>query len=269
MTKVKDHNETPASVDADPFGKDIATDHLFTHQQLKEMQAMLRKSLETKIGMLITGPAGAGKTTAVRSVTDLLPANKYSVAYLGQDRDGTNVLRRFVGKLGLAPKRHHSALSMQVSQWLLDNMEAGGKQMVLIVDEAHLLSDEFLEDLRLFTNAEYDRKSPLALILLGQQSLRLRLKAPDFEAFYQRLRYRFRLEGLNQEETVEYINRRLIAAGLAADLFTSESMQYIFHVTEGLPRRINNICSLALLKAKAQKQTTIEVSLLKELEELD
>lgn len=270
MTKVKEPSEAPVlPAQLDPFGKDIATEDLFAHNQLRELQEMLKKSIETRSGMLLTGPAGSGKTTGVRSVTDLLPANKYSVAYMGQDRDGTNVLRRVVSKLGLAAKRHHSHLSLQLSQWLLDNLEAGGKHMVLIVDESHLLSDEFLEDLRLMTNAEYDRKSPLSLVLVGQQALRLRLKAPDFEALYQRLRYRFRLEGLSQEETVQYINRRLIVAGLTADLFTDESLQYIFQVTEGLPRRINNICSLALLKAKAAKRTSVEPALLKELDDLD
>jgi type II secretory pathway predicted ATPase ExeA len=283
MVKVKDSDESQKNSepemsatqvmipfsDSDPFSKDIATDDLFSHQQLLELQSILRKGIETKMGTLITGPAGSGKTTAARSVTDLLPANKYSVAYMGQDRDGTNVLRRFVGKLGLPAKCHHAHLTLQASRWLSDNLESGGKQMVLVVDEAHLLSDSFLEDLRLFTNAEYDRKSPLALVLLGHQSLRLRLKSPDLDALYQRLRYRFRLEGLNQAETVQYINRRLLSAGLAAHLFSEEALLFIFQATEGLPRRINNICSLALLKARTANLTKIDVSLMQELDELD
>ncbi len=230
---------------------------------------MIRTSMANQLGMLITGPAGSGKTTALRSVTDELPSNKFAVSYLGQDRDGTNVLRRFVGKLGLTARHHHSHLSLQVSQWLQDNLEAGGKNVVLVVDEAHLLPDSLLEDLRLMTNADYDQKSPLTLILLGHHSLRMRLKAPDFDALFQRLRYRFRLEGLNLEETTQYISRRLIAAGLSPNIFSDDSSEFIFHLSEGLPRRINNICSLALLKAKTTKRSKVDLDLLKEMDELD
>lgn len=253
----------------DPFGKDIATAELFEHGQLRELREMIRTSVVNQLGMLITGPAGSGKTTALRSVTDELPSNKYAVSYLGQDRDGTNVLRRFVGKLGLTARHHHAHLSLQVSQWLQDNLEAGGKNVVLVVDEAHLLPDSLLEDLRLMTNADYDQKSPLTLILLGHHSLRMRLKAPDFDALFQRLRYRFRLEGFNLEETTQYISRRLIAAGLSPHIFTDDSAEFIFHLSEGLPRRINNICSLALLKAKTTKRSKVDLDLLKEMDELD
>jgi len=271
--KAEDSHPTADSVSAisgaDPFGKDVATDELFKHQQLSQLQEMLKVSISTKVGMLVTGPAGSGKTTSVRSVTDGLPAHKYSVIYLGQDRNGTNVLRRFLSALGLSAKRHHAHLSMQASQWLSDNLEAGGKEILLVIDEAHVLPDELLEDLRLMTNSDYDRKAPLTLILLGQPVLRLRLKAPDFDALSQRLRYRFRLEGLNQDETTQYINTRLAAAGLPTDLFSADALQYVFHVSEGLPRRINNVCSLSILRAKTAKRATVDLAFIKEMIELD
>jgi type II secretory pathway predicted ATPase ExeA len=97
----------------------------------------------------------------------------------------------------------------------------------------------------------------------------MRLKAPDFDALFQRLRYRFRLEGLNLEETTQYISRRLIAAGLSPNIFSDDSSEFIFHLSEGLPRRINNICSLALLKAKTTKRSKVDLDLLKEMDELD
>lgn len=253
----------------DPFGKDVATDELFKHQQLGQLQEMLRMSLSTRVGMLITGPAGSGKTTSLRSVTDMLPGHKYTVVYLGQDRNGTNVLRRFLAALGITAKRHHAHLALQASQWLSDNLEAGGKEVILAIDEAHVLPDELLEDLRLMTNADYDRKSPLTLILLGQPVLRLRLKAPDLDALSQRLRYRFRLEGLNQDETTQYIKIRLAAGGLSRDFFSMDALQFIFQVTEGLPRRINNVCSLSLLRAKAAKRSAVDLAFIKEAVELD
>lgn len=218
---------------------------------------------------LITGPPGCGKTTGIRSVTDELPSHKYTVVYLGQDQDGTNLLSRFAATLGLQARRYRSHLTMQISRWLMDNLDAGGKEIVLVVDEAHLLDDGMLQEFRLMTNANYDRQSPLTLILLGQPLLRLRLKSSTFEALSQRLTYRFRLEGLDQDETIRYIQLRLSSAGLPPDLFSPDALHQIFQVCQGLPRKINNLCSLALLKAKAMKLWTIDAAFLNQLTDLD
>jgi type II secretory pathway predicted ATPase ExeA len=89
------------------------------------------------------------------------------------------------------------------------------------------------------------------------------------DALAQRLRYRFRLEGLNQDETAQYVCGRLSASGFPGDLFSAEALQYIFHVTEGLPRRVNNVCSLTLLRAKTARRSTIDLAFIKEMIELD
>jgi type II secretory pathway predicted ATPase ExeA len=119
------------------------------------------------------------------------------------------------------------------------------------------------------TNADYDRQSPLTLILMGQPALRHRLKAPNFDALRQRLRYRYCLEGLDQDETIHYIQLRLSAAGLSADLFAKEALLLVFQISEGVLRKINNLCSLVLLKAKASKRTMIDAPFVQEIAELD
>jgi type II secretory pathway predicted ATPase ExeA len=254
---------------ADAFGKNVGVADLFKHKQIEELQALIRTSIEQQVMALVTGPAGSGKTTGVRSVTDELPRHQYLVIYLGQDQTGNNLLSRFTASLGLKPKRYRNHLSLQISQWLTDNLESGGKEVVLVVDETHTLDDGTLEELRLMTNANYDRQSPLSLILVGQPPLRLRLKAPHLDALSQRLRYRFRLEGLNQDETMQYIVLRLTSAGLPSGLFTDEALQVIFQLCEGLPRRINNLCSLALLRAKATNTSKIDALFINEIAELD
>jgi type II secretory pathway predicted ATPase ExeA len=268
MTKTKEKISIVQSI-GDPFGKNIANEDLFKHHQFEELRDVIKTSINEKTGMLLTGGPGVGKTVAVRSVTDELASRKYVVVYLGQDRSSTNVLRRFAVTLGIQPKVYRDRLAMQISQWLLDNLSTGGKEIVLVIDEAHLLDDNALEEFRLMTNADYDRESPLTIILMGQSVLRLRLKSTDFESLKQRFRYRYCLEGLDQDETVNYIQRRLEIAGAPSDTFLPDALQYIFQTCQGVPRKINNLCSLAMLKAKSKKLATINAALLKELADLE
>jgi type II secretory pathway predicted ATPase ExeA len=267
MSKNKDG--TALGSDLDPFGKDTAGDQFFKHHQLEELQTIIRKGINQKLPTAVTGPPGVGKTTAVRSVTDELPGHKYSVVYLGQDQISTNLFKRLAASLGEQPKRYRAHLAMQISGWLSDNLSASGKEIVLVVDEAHLLDDDTLEEFRLMTNADYDRQSPVTLILLGQTGLRQRLKSPVFEALSQRLRYRYSLAGLDQDETVSYIQHRLTAAGIPPDLFTQDASHLVFQLSEGVLRRINNLCSLALLKAQAKKLAKIDAAFLKTIADLD
>lgn len=248
-----------------PFGKGIAPDAVFTYCQFEELKRLLRVAIEHKSAVLITGESGVGKTTTVSAVVCELPTNKYSVVYLGQDQDGSNLIRRLAAGLGLQPKRFRTHAWMQIGQLLSDNLVEQGKTPVVVIDEAHLLDDATLEDLRLLTNADFDRASPLVLILLGQLPLRTRLKSPGLEALNQRLRFRYALEGFTEEETAAYVRHSLRSAHLPEDLFSVEAVKAIFLASRGIPREINNICTLALLKALALGISKIDVKFIRQI----
>jgi type II secretory pathway predicted ATPase ExeA len=262
MTRPTDTNPPTTSL---PFGKNIAPEEVFTYCQFEELKRLLRLAVEHKSPMLVTGEAGVGKTTTVSAVLSELPTNKYSVAYLGQDQDGSNLIRRLAASLGLQPKRFRTHAWLQIGQFLSDNLLEQSKTPVVVIDEAHLLDDGTLEDLRLLTNADFDRFSPLALVLLGQLSLRTRLKAPGLEALNQRLRFRYALEGFTEEETSAYIRHCLRSADLPEDFFSVEATKAIFFASRGIAREINNICTLALLKAQAEDLPKIDVKLVRQI----
>jgi len=232
-----------------PFGKALAIEEPFVYEQYEQIALLLGCAVKEKAIAAITGQAGIGKTTAVTAFVRTLPANAYQIIYLGQDQHGGSLFRRFALSLGLKPKQWRFEIALQLSQHLQDNEALAGKRIVAIVDEAHLLSDSTLEDLRLLTNSDFDQGSPMTLLLLGQLSLRNRLREPLFAALNQRIRYRYALEGLSLEECNAYIKHRLVGAGASPELFTDGALKLIFEASGGIPREVNNIALSCLLKA--------------------
>lgn len=257
--------DPPITMTKLPFGKGLSQDELFSYSQLEEFKALLRKAMEGKYPFMLTGEAGTGKSTATYAAVCELPTNKYSVIYLGQDQDGSNLIKRLAVGLGLQPKNNRKHAWMQISQLLSDNLSEQGKTPVVIIDEAHLIDDATLEDLRLLTNNDFDRSSPLCLILLGQLPLRTRLKAPGFEALSQRLRFRYALEGFTQDETTSYVKHHLNLVGLPTDLFSAEALKLVFLESRGILREINNYCTLAILKAQSLNASKIDAKLVRQI----
>jgi type II secretory pathway predicted ATPase ExeA len=248
-----------------PFSKSLSYDVLFTYSQLNELHRLLRLTIDQKSMLLCTGQAGVGKTTAIRAVTDELPTNKYLIAYLGQDQEAASVWRRLSASFGLRPRVSRAHTRLSVSQYLNDNLIEQGKDVILVVDEAHLLDATTLEDIRLLTNTDFDRASALTIILLGQLSLRSRVKTAGFEALNQRLRYRYALEGFTEDETTAYIKHHLHLANKPQDLFSPEAIKLIFFASQGIPREINNYCLTSILKAQSTDTTTINGKLVRQV----
>ena len=232
-----------------PFGKALALEEPFVYEQFEQIAHLLGLAVKERTIAAITGQAGIGKTTAVAAFVRTLPANAYQIIYLGQDQHGGSLFRRFALSLGLKPRQWRHQIALQLSQHLQDNEALAGRRVVTIVDEAHLLSETTLEELRLLTNSDFDQGSPMTLFLLGQLSLRNRLREPMFTALNQRIRYRYALEGFSPEECIAYITHRLVGAGASQELFTDGALKLIFEASGGIPREVNNIALSCLLKA--------------------
>lgn len=246
-----------------PFGKDLTRQQLFMYPQVREMEEVLRLTLMDHSMSLGAARAGCGKTTVTRAYLEDLPASQYKVIYLGQDRKGTSLLARLADDLGLRPEEVRCYRSLHISKAIERQVMAGGKELVLVVDEAHLLDRSTLEDLRLFSNSKMDRHSMVSIILLGQIWLRDRLKYREYEALNQRLRLRYSLEGLSEVETGQYIEHHLRLVGCTKELFTTDAVKQIFIASGGIPRPINNLCVAGLLKAMLTKKKTVDGNLVK------
>ena len=117
-----------------------------------------------------------------------------------------------------------------------------------------------MEEIRLLTNSELDSKSPFACLLVGQPTLRRRIKLGMFAALDQRIALRFAMPPLAKTETGDYINHHLKLAGRADTLFSDDAVALIHQVSRGLPRAINNLAVQALIAAYATNKAIIDES---------
>jgi type II secretory pathway predicted ATPase ExeA len=108
-----------------------------------------------------------------------------------------------------------------------------------------------------------DRSSLVSIILLGQIWLRDKLKYREYEALNQRLRLRYSLEGLSEDETGQYIDHHLQLVGCSKELFSQDAVKQVFIASGGIPRPINNLCVASLLKAMLTKKKTVDGGLVK------
>ena len=142
------------------------------------------------------------------------------------------------------------------------------KSFVLIVDEAHLLSDQALEEIRLFSNLETPDQKLLQILLVGQYELSHKLDRPEMRHLRQRINVNRFLSPLNPEETSQYMDQRLKQVGSSFDaVFEDYCRSLIFKLTSGYPRLINQLCDTALLIAMTEGRRKIDRKILQKAHE--
>ena len=209
---------------------------------------------------VITGEVGAGKTVAVRAAVAALDTSRFSTLYFGNPSVGARGLYyAIVSGLGGVPRFHKAALIPQAAEALAAEESERGKRVVLVVDEAHLLDADQLEELRLLTGSEMDSRS-FACLLVGQPTLRRRIKLGAFAALDQRIGLRYAMPGMDLSETAAYVAHHLKLAGRADTLFSDDAVGLIHQVSRGLPRAVNNLAVQSLVAAFADNKAMVDES---------
>jgi type II secretory pathway predicted ATPase ExeA len=242
-----------------PFGKDLAPSMLHRHPGHAEAVARISWCVEEAAIGVVTGEVGAGKTVAVRAALGDLDSSRHSVIYLGNPAIGARGLyTTIVSHLGQVPRFHRCSLIPQAQEALAAEVVERGRKVVLVVDEAHLLAADQLEELRLLTNADMDSASPFTLVLVGQPTLRQRLRLGAFAALDQRVALRYALPPLSQPDTADYIAHHLKLAGRADTLFSDDAVARVHQASRGLPRAVNNLALQALVAAYAAGASIVD-----------
>ncbi len=244
-----------------PFGKDLAPGMLHAHGAHAEAVARIAWCISEQAIGVISGECGAGKTVAARAAVAGLDASRHTIVYLGTPGVGLRgIYGLIVTALGDTPRFHHAALIPQAQELLVAEASERGKQVVLIIDEAHLLDAESLEGVRCLSNLGMDQTAPFCLLLLGQPTLRRRLRQGTFAALDQRIALRYAISGLDAAETASYVTHHLALAGRSDTLFSDDAVGLIYEVSRGLPRLVNNLAVASLIAAFAQKKAIVDES---------
>lgn len=234
-----------------------------------EVLASLYYGLENAKGLIVlTGEVGTGKTTALRWILRRLDASVLA-AYVFNPRLSIDEFYQHVTQmLGIKDWSNKSELLNAMGK-VLEERHRRGLRTVIIIDEAHELSDYVLEEIRLLLNFESDNAKHLQIVLTGQPELRDKLNQSNLRQLKQRVALRCKMHALPTVEEVErYITERLLIAGSdQPNVFTPGAIDFIFQCSEGIPRQINNLCDNAMLVAYAAGEQIVGRQIIEDVAE--
>lgn len=206
---------------------------------------------------MLTGDAGTGKTTLLRSVINSIPPERLCSSFLVNPAlNPDDFSDMAVSDFGLPGGMGKPDRLRKLQEFLLET-RAAGKVSVLFVDEAHRLSMETLEEIRLMTNFETEKQKLLQIVLVGQDELDNLLDRRELRQLKQRVEVHLHINPLSGQEIRAYINHRWRCASDSTPPFSSLAVHHIGRVSCGIPRLINSICDNALWLGFAENASVI------------
>jgi type II secretory pathway predicted ATPase ExeA len=215
--------------------------------------------------VVITGEIGSGKTTLIESFLKEVDQDVV-VAQINQTQvSPIEFLQGLLAQFGFSPFRMRKAELLATLNNFLVEQHASGRRVVLIIDEAQNLSNKVLEEVRLLSGVETTKEKVLRIILAGQPDLNAKLDSDDLIQLRQRVRLRFHLSALTEQEMGAYIRHRLEVAGAGdRDIFDPATFPLIFRYTGGIPRLTNTLCDTCLLLAFGQNSETVDEAVVRQ-----
>lgn len=241
-----------------PFGNELEPDELFESHALLEATARLNYLLEVRGIGLLTGEVGTGKTTVARRVLSAQhPSLTKSIYVPNSTGTPIDLYKAVAWQLGVDPACNRAGLYRQIRDEVQELVHQKRIRPVLVVDEAHLLRSDVLEELRLLTNYEMDSRNHLTMLFIAQPELDRRLTLSVHESLRQRLIVRWKLGALARDELPGYLEHHLRLAGVEHPVFTEPAVEAIAQASKGVLRRINALARHALAAAAGRKSQQV------------
>jgi len=209
----------------------------------------------------ITGEVGTGKTLLCRKVLNSLNDNYFTAYLTNPSLTPAGLRMALADELGISYTRNTGQHRMlrQITDRLIE-LNADGRRVILILDEAQALPDESMEALRLLTNLETERCKLLQVVLFGQPELDERLAQKKLRQLRQRVTFSYKLCSIDREGFVGYLSHRLLVSGYhGKPLFTTAGLNALYRVSGGIPRLINILAHKALMLAYGRGVSSIDI----------
>jgi len=254
-------SESPFNLSPDPA-------FFYRSEQHEEALANLVYGVQARKGFIVlSGEVGTGKTTMLECLRDYLEAQYTEFAFIFNSRINVEQFFEMIAyDLDLnCPRTSKTEVLFALNQLLVEQA-LDGRTVVLIVDEAHNLDWDVLEEIRLLGNLENRNGKLLQIVLAGQPELDRKLDAPNLRQLKQRIVLRTTLQPFTLRDAVEYIVSRLEHAGMPEQTIFSEELLAEIHMrAQGIPRVINALCDNLLLTAFASETKVCTVPMLDEV----
>jgi len=242
-----------------PFAKNLPVEALFESREMEDTLGRLTYAADHQLFAIVTANAGCGKSTLIRKFVSSLPTNEYITLYISDSKLTPRwFYKGMIDQLGGEAKFYRGDSKRILHQEIEILRCVKHRKVVCIVDEAHLLEKETIEEIRFLLNYSYDSESPLALVLVGQSELWDKLRMQQYEAVRQRIDINCVLHSLDRFDTETYIASHLNYAEGRTEIFTDKALDEIFKISSGVPRMINRVSEKSLMYAFQQNKRLID-----------
>ena len=257
--------ETFFAMTQTPFTRDIPVKNLYSSIGYEEALGRLVYASERQLFAVLTANVGCGKTTAIRSLSETLDKDLFTMMYISDSKLTPRWLYKgMLDQLGIDAKFYRGDSRRQLHKELEVQRCVHNRRLVCVVDEAHLLDRETLEEVRFLLNSNFDSQSPMALILIGQEELWDKFKLQQYAAIRQRIDIRCQLPELDRSQTGAYIEQHLKYSGVT-DIFTDKAIEEIYKYSAGSMRSINRACTHALIYASQHAKRLIDDHMMRDV----
>jgi len=234
-----------------PFRITPHTDFFFDGADRGATLEALLYAIQHEEGIVkVVGEVGSGKTLLCRVLIERLPKHVETIYLANPSFSRDEILYAVAEELKIEFSRERATIALRALQDRLIASFAEGRRTVILIDEAHAMPEETLEQVRLLSNLETSRHKLLQIVLFGQPELEEVLGLPSLRQLKDRITHSFRMRPLSQEEAAHYLSFRMRAAGYRGpDVFAPDAVARIARASDGLTRRINILADKALLAA--------------------
>ncbi|MCZ7563028.1 MAG: AAA family ATPase [Burkholderiales bacterium] len=255
------HVSRPLRAERAPFRITPHTDFFFAGANRGATLEALLYAIGHEEGIIkITGEVGSGKTMLCRVLIERLPKHIETIYLANPSLSRDEILHTIADDLRVSVEGRRTTVLLRALQEDLIRRYAAGKRVVVLIDEAHAMPLETLEEIRLLSNLESNRHKLLHIVLFGQPELDQHLALPHMRQIKERIIHSFRLEPLVRDDVAQYIEFRMRAAGYRGpSVFTPAALRLIAQASQGLTRRVNILADKSLLAAFAEGTHQITV----------